>query len=279
MKQLFVIMLLAIASTPLAAQEDAESDDPIRDRFIEMSVAGLRSSFRDQANLRLDDIQRYLQVDESKLKKSRILIKGVAKKNTEDIEERIRKYLERMWLQDRISGAETFSVNGVFYMMDPEKELEIKDGETPIAEIRVSLDLFQRTMRVRYKNGASGYGLGRRMGKLEEMEFWKLALKSIDEEAVGRFLKFEKERAKGSAVRGLMVLLEYELDLTQEQSAKLEKLVQDKINLESDGTLEKVYQHFIDNRAIYEIEPDFLSAAQLAKWQLMKVSARKPSWE
>lgn len=279
MKQLFMMMLLALVTTPLAAQEDSESDDPIRDRFIEKAVNGLRASFRDQANLRLDDVQRYLEVDESKLRKARILIKGVAKKNTENIESRIVKYLEGLWRQDRISGAESFSVNGTFYLMDPDQELELKEGEVPVPEVRVILDLFQSSMRVRYKNGSSGYGLGRRMDKLEEMDFWKLAFKPLEEESVKRYLEFEQARVRRNAVRGLMSLLEYELDLTDEQSEKLAVLLQDKIKTDSDGTLDKIYQQFINNRDLFDLEPDFLSAAQLAKWQLMKVSARKPSWE
>lgn len=279
MKQLFVMLLLGLMVTPSSAQEDSDSTDPIRERFVEKTIDGLRGSFRDQANLRLDDVKRFLEVDESKLKKARILVKGVAKQSTENIEERVVRYLNDLWRQDRISGAESFSVNGTFYMMDPDRELELKEGEIPVPEVRIVLDVFRNSMQVRYRNGSSGYGLGRRVVKLEEMDFWDLALKPFDDDGVKDYLDFEQARIQRSSVRSLMALLEYELELTDEQSERLELLVRDKIKADANGTLDQLHQQFLDNREIYEVEPDFLSPVQLAKWKLMKVSARKPSWD
>ncbi len=269
------VWLLAFCPCALEAQDEAEADDPQLTRLIEKSMDGLKSSFRTPANLMLDDIGRFLNLDNSDVAKSKILIKGVAGKIAQKSDAQISKYLRRLWGQGKLANVESFSVNGKIFMFDPNEELP---EETAKAKVRVSIDLFAGEMQVAYQGGASGFGWMSDVGKVSEMKFWNLALKKVEPESIERYREFEKERARRGMVRGVMALLGSELELSPEQSSQLEELIQDKIEVSPKGSLDSIYQIFVENRQMYELQPDFLSAAQLAMWNLLKVSARHPSW-
>lgn len=271
-----VVGLFSLCSNSmLLAQDELEIDDPVQAHFVDKIKEGLKTSFIIRANLRLDDIQRFLKLEDSQVAKSKILIKGVSGKKGKAAGERVAKYVQRVWAQHAISDAETFSVNGTFYMIDPEATMEEVSAK---ADIRVTVDLLNSVMQISRDGGSSGFGLGNREGKLSEMEFWKRALKGVDANSLEDFEDFEKQRAHRGTVRGVLVFLESELELSKEQSRELEELIGDKILTSRNGKLDSIHQTFVENREIFSVEPDFLSDAQLKKWQLMKFSARKPNW-
>lgn len=257
-------------------ENDAENPEAERlAKFIERSLDGLKSSCRLQANLRLDEIQRFLELEDSEILKAKVLIKGIVDKSFRRSEERVTQRLSGIWQDIRDSNARTYSVNSEVFWLAPD---EIEGEELPkVAEVKICADLIRNHMIIRIMGGRTVLQLSQRSTRIEQMDFWDSALKNIPAEQIERFKDFESARNQQCTISGIVAIYAHELNLDPDQCSKFEALVQDKIS-GSRGNLKSIHDQFTDNNEILTLEPDFLTNAQLAKWQLLKKTERKPYW-
>lgn len=265
-------MTVFLLSLPLVGQEQEGEDETLRQRVLEKTMEGFRDSLLDRANLKLDDMQRYLKLADSKLKRPRVYIKGIAKSESKTVEETVSRYLGQI-MANSMKG-DSFSVNGKFHWLDP----EVTDPPEDNAATRITADLVNGSLQVRHNMGGSGFGLGRRTTEVDKMDFWKVALKQFEQEELDRYQAYFKKRKNDMALDGFMALLDAELMLDERQSVKMKELLRPVVTGQHSGSLEQISRQFSSNREIYETDPEFLNPAQLAKWRLMKLSPRTPNW-
>lgn len=254
--------------------EDVAPMDPRLSLMIEETLEGLKSNCRHQTNLRLTEIQSFLELPDSAVRKARILIKGVVEKSVRNSRERVAQGLKRYYDDHRVSEASTFSVNGVVFWFEPNDH---QDAPPLEADVEVLTNLIANTVVIRQRGGRTVIGLSGKSNRLERMEFWGLALKNLDPNDVARYIQYERQRTQQSTLQGVMILIDHKLNLTADQHEKFEALIQDKL-FAARGSLNTIYDQLINNNKILNLEPDFLTETQLAKWRLMKSSEQNFIW-
>lgn len=245
-------------------------------RLIEKTLEGLKSNCRSQSNLRLSEIQNYLELPDSAILKARVLIKGVVDKSVRRLEDRVTLDLTSYSEDHRLAEVATFAVNGEIYWFEPTKnEGEDKPAQ---ADVEIFANLVNNSLVVEHGMGRRVYSLGMRSNRVERMDFWGAGLKNLDQEDIRRYEQFEKERSHKATVRGLMIVITHKLNLNPDQAKQFEALIEDKV-FGARGSLNSIFDQLINNQEVLKLEPEFLNKTQLAKWRLMKSSEQNIIWD
>lgn len=234
--------------------------------------AELNYMFLSKALLKVDDLERFLEVEPDYTKKARILCKGAAKKASSKIEETIVRSMKRFILQ-RGEGA-TFSINGKEYTFEGE------EAEEP--QMKISLDVLHErgrwTVRMPRRSSSGSIGRGNLPFLIEKEKGWKSCFTDVTDERWKEYELSVQQRGESHVKDAVLSTLAVELRLNQEQREKLDTWLDAKIKYKDGQGLVENVKRTVGQSDLFDSVPEFLSELQQKKWSSMKRNPHPLGW-
>jgi hypothetical protein len=257
-------------------QEGEEVDtDKEAERYqivADACVQELKESIRRTIAIKIDYVQRVLALDDSNVRKARVLAKGIAGRQARKFKEPFVERLQR--IRTSMEG-ERFSVNKVVYSF-----AEDDGGKTADFTIKIipQLDFSRASITIRNGNRSTGSSVSI-SDKLdfESAGLFSKALNSVPDEELNDAREKLAGHKMGLLCDGIAVLLADRLELTEDQLAKMTDWLETRIG---ESTDQQVYEQMKTKfkASLFEEVPEFLTDTQKVGWNFLKNSQYPLGW-
>lgn len=252
-----------------------ETENEKLDFVVEKAKLEIQGVFRSKLDLRIDFMQRFLDLDAKDLKMVKVFAKGFAKKWVAGIEEDFAANLKG--LIEEIDGT-TFTINGTPYTFDGE-EYE----ETPFMEIKIKVysNGGWLSLMVQHLNRGNGGGVSASADEqdFETSESFRKSLKSVQEDELLRAKKAIDEQKRQRLVNAFVVLLDAKLQLSPDQMPSMKDWVNKKLEgfPLTDDAARSLESKFSADTFRSET-PEFLNDLQKESWSLLQHNKYPLGW-
>jgi hypothetical protein len=259
-------LVIAMVNSSAFAQDDAKKELSEADRLIALVQKGIRegtdSVFRTENAIAMEEHQAFFELDDSSMKKIRVLSRNLIKKQMENLTDAACKEAARTMIQG-VGLFSTFTVNEKDYTLDGEED------EVPALRLTIS------------NNNQSFYIQGASANQTMSMQFFRVKeptrlianeryqrlLVGGNEKSIEEFEQFAAQRLRAGIQEFMHSISSMALGISEEQEEQFAEWLFGNVVVDVNQT---VFRNAKTNLLKIEDLPDFLSDTQKAAWRIMR---------
>lgn len=264
-----ILLTLQSASSQQAKEDIKQLDDDAKIKFVfDTMKEELRFVFRTKALQKIDDLERFANLEPGALKKARVFSNKAVRQKFDEFHQQLGRVERRL---PENSGT-TFTVNGKEYTFEGEA------AEPSFLDIQFNVTRSRGQWQVKRPQGISlgSFSRGHLPFRIENDAEWKQSLEPISKNQVEAYENFSVERANQQLSLALTASLSQKLRLSHEQKAKMREFLDKHVQHDSDFSIQENLALQLDS-SILESVPEFLTDVQKQRWSTLVHARLKKS--
>ena len=257
-----IFLTLQPAWSQEADEEVKQLDDEAKKKFVlETMIDELRLAFRTKALRKIDDLERFADLEPGALKKARILSKGAVRDITSEFGGLLFSPVQRSI--EEVFGT-TFTINGEDYTFEGEV------AEAPFLNVQFNFSRSRGNWQVQRPRGSSAgsFGGNRLPFLIENDGNWRKSVEAISDDQLAAYEEFATKRANQQLSLALTASLAHRLRLDAEQKKQMREFLDSRVQHDSDFSMKENLALQL-NKSNFESAPEFLTDAQAQRWDLL----------
>jgi hypothetical protein len=278
LSQILALLLILVTGAIVSAQEDEDEAKAQKIEFMQKTAYNeFKSIFKTLADLKIEGLERFAQLEVGELKKTRVLAKKavseIATRYGGVVIARVKQFYENPRLTPPTFGS-TFSINGKPFTFEGEED------EGPFSIL--TIDTSRRMIRVRVadprgRSSTMSFGGKELPFQVNEDPNWNKSL-GDHEETWKRYRENVQQRSLERMQKAILATLKIELRLSDDTSPQMLEYLKSVCDFESDNTMMTNLIRNMKSTIVFQETPTFLTKTQKAKWLLLKQNPQVLGW-
>ncbi len=245
------------------------------DIIFEKANAELRRMCKNEANLQVDFLRRYYNLDEQSMRKAKVLVKGEAAKHAVTFEKRLKSNLRP--LIGEIDG-EKFSVNGTEFTFDDKPQ-----KGAAFAEIHLVFRQNATWLNIMVRRANSGSGRGFRSADavpfdISQSRNWRKSLTMLSDAQMEEVENRAEQNRKRDLINALLIVFSERLHLDKQQEITMKGWLLKRVDDVGNQPLLDEIKRQVNANQLIKATPKFLNKTQKQTWRQLKNSRYPLGW-